>query len=258
MSMLRLKSHSNRLGLSPRRRKAPGAAFPTVVQDGLLAEWRFDDGAGTTLTDYSGNGHDGTLGADGAAPTWTAEGLSFDGGDIVAVPSFNPSSAEITVWVVIKQPTLPSTDEFFFCSGDFIGDGISYFMSFGQGGHTFRAAASDDGTLDAGHNIDKENVATDWADGAWHALAFTYSGSELKLYGDGALLSFSGGGTASGLFNITENVIIGALLVGTPIAPFSGSIAYITINEIVMDGDQLAAQYAALAAIMAARGITLP
>jgi hypothetical protein len=39
------------------------------------------------LTDYTGNGHHGqlgsTTGADAADPTWTAQGLSFDGGDFV-------------------------------------------------------------------------------------------------------------------------------------------------------------------------------
>jgi hypothetical protein len=58
-----------------------------VVQDGLVAEWRFDEGSGQVLTDYTGNAHHGQLGsitgADAADPTWTAQGLSFDGGDFV-------------------------------------------------------------------------------------------------------------------------------------------------------------------------------
>src|SRR5918995_1237038 len=69
-------------------RSTPDSAttHQVIVTAGLIAKWRFDDGAGQVLTDYSGNGHHGTLGAttgaDAADPTWTAQGLSFDGGDL--------------------------------------------------------------------------------------------------------------------------------------------------------------------------------
>jgi hypothetical protein len=70
-------------------RSAPDSAttHQAIVAAGLIAEWRFDQGAGQVLTDQTGNGHHGqlgsTTGADAADPTWTAQGLSFDGGDFV-------------------------------------------------------------------------------------------------------------------------------------------------------------------------------
>ena len=79
MSILRLRRHGRGLGLSPRRRAAKGAAPPGIVQDGLVAEWRFDDGAGQQVTDYSGNGFHATLGQDGTVeggePTWASYGV---------------------------------------------------------------------------------------------------------------------------------------------------------------------------------------
>ena len=47
----------------------------------LLGHWKLDEGSGTTVTDLSGNGNDGTL---GGAPTWVDDAvhgavLSFDG-----------------------------------------------------------------------------------------------------------------------------------------------------------------------------------
>jgi hypothetical protein len=91
-------------------RSAPDSATThhVIVPDGLVAEWRFDDGAGQVLTDYKGGFH-GTLGAtSGAAaddPTWTAQGLSFNG-DFVSIPTlpaiygidvvFKPTSAVTT------------------------------------------------------------------------------------------------------------------------------------------------------------------
>ena len=76
---------------SARSTPASATTHQVIVTAGLIAEWRFDNGAGQVLTDYSGNGRHGTLGAtSGAAaddPTWTAQGLSFDGGDFVSLPS---------------------------------------------------------------------------------------------------------------------------------------------------------------------------
>src|ERR687897_3703927 len=91
MSMFRLRRHSRGLGLSPRRRAAKGAGLPIIVQDGLVAEWRFDDGSGQVLTDYSGNGNHGTLGANSSVgaddPTWIPEGLSFASGGFCSISS---------------------------------------------------------------------------------------------------------------------------------------------------------------------------
>ena len=72
-------------------RSAPDSAstHQVIVTAGLIAEWRFDEGAGQVLTDHTGNGHHGqlgsTTGADAADPAWTAQGLSFDGGDFVEI-----------------------------------------------------------------------------------------------------------------------------------------------------------------------------
>lgn len=107
MSALRLRRRSRGLGISPRRRAAKGAALASLVQNGLVAEWRFDESSGQVLTDYTGNGHHGQLGAtsvaDAADPTWTAQGLKFDGGDFV---EHNPvgisGGAARTVLAVVK------------------------------------------------------------------------------------------------------------------------------------------------------------
>ena len=53
-----------------------------VLDNGLVAHWAFDDGAGTTAVDSSANSNDGTLVND---PTWVngvyGDALSFDGAD---------------------------------------------------------------------------------------------------------------------------------------------------------------------------------
>jgi hypothetical protein len=74
MTALNLISLSRSLGLSPRGRLVAEGVAPAIVSDGLIAEWRFDQGAGQTLVDASGNGHHGQLGSTAGAdvndPTW--------------------------------------------------------------------------------------------------------------------------------------------------------------------------------------------
>jgi hypothetical protein len=80
MSTLSLTRHIRGLGISPQRRRAKGAAPPAILQDGLVAEWRFDDGAGQQVTDYVGGFHaqlGATASVDSGEPTWSATGVDM-------------------------------------------------------------------------------------------------------------------------------------------------------------------------------------
>lgn len=55
---------------------AGNSVVPPIVSSGLLAQYQFDEGSGTTLVDHSGNGNNGTLNASNL-PTWVSTGLSF-------------------------------------------------------------------------------------------------------------------------------------------------------------------------------------
>ena len=76
---------------------------------GLVAAYSFDDGAGTVLSDTSGNGHNGTV----SGATWTAGhdggALSFDGTsasvDLGALGTFYQSGFTLEAWV--KKQTRP-------------------------------------------------------------------------------------------------------------------------------------------------------
>src|SRR4051812_26732078 len=77
----------------------------------VLADWRFDEGAGQAATDASGRGNDGQLGAfagvDSADPAWVAghdggSALAFGGADYVAVPdtaALEPGQVAVDAWV---------------------------------------------------------------------------------------------------------------------------------------------------------------
>ncbi|MBN1844722.1 MAG: DUF1349 domain-containing protein [Sedimentisphaerales bacterium] len=51
-----------------------GIMYQATTGYGLLGMWKLDDGAGSTATDDSGNGYDGTLAGDPNEPFWTTEG----------------------------------------------------------------------------------------------------------------------------------------------------------------------------------------
>ena len=55
----------------------PTSKIVAAAITGATADYNFLQGSGTTLTDITGNGNNGTLGSGGAAPVWLANGLSF-------------------------------------------------------------------------------------------------------------------------------------------------------------------------------------
>lgn len=85
-----------------------------IALDHLVGHWTFDDGSGTTLTDFSGKGFHGTLksGADtwgGGLPVWTTDrygnqgkALSFNEGAYVLIPNnpaLSPPNITISLWI---------------------------------------------------------------------------------------------------------------------------------------------------------------
>jgi hypothetical protein len=92
--------------------KVPTAQIPhNLVSTGLLADYKFLDGSGTTVTDSSGNGNNATLTAS-HLPTWVQSGLQFSAStqgltlpaaingaqtvELLACPDSLPATAGIT------------------------------------------------------------------------------------------------------------------------------------------------------------------
>ena len=78
-------------------------SFTTINTD-LVGYWRLNEGTGTTATDASGYGHNGTI--TGAA--WVNDGamgkvLDFDGADYITIPSAAFSSINTQVTIALWQ-----------------------------------------------------------------------------------------------------------------------------------------------------------
>lgn len=82
-----------------------GGETPWPQYSNLAALYLMSEGAGTTLLDSGPHKLHGTFGATTAAPTWAAEGLSFDGGDNVSLPgggALDISGTNATIAIVFN------------------------------------------------------------------------------------------------------------------------------------------------------------
>ena len=71
----------------------------------LVAQWSFDETSGTTATDSSGNGHDGSVtGAEWITPGRFGGALTLSAGAFVSVPSFPQATASWTVSLWTRTP----------------------------------------------------------------------------------------------------------------------------------------------------------
>lgn len=73
--------------IAPPAAGVSGASAGVGLPGGISADYNFLQGAGTVLTDNSGNGNNGTLAAGALAPTWTRTGMVFSGQQGVALPA---------------------------------------------------------------------------------------------------------------------------------------------------------------------------
>ncbi len=152
------------------------------VTDGLVLWYKLDETAGTTATDASGNGRDGTV----QAPTWTgAQGLTFDGtGTYVKVPdNVTAGLSAITVAFDVKIDNTQATPYFLYGFGNTdpsTGYGNGYLFATGN---TFRTAVST--TNWSGEQNIRPADGHNLARGSWKHVTYTQTGTTGTLYEDG-------------------------------------------------------------------------
>jgi hypothetical protein len=149
---------------------------------GLVGYWSFEDGQGSTVTDFSGSGNDGTLQNMDPASDWVSgkrgTALDFDGSDDYAdvgkVGLSGGSTRTISGWV-------KSSDE----SQQFW-VGLFGFNDGGQSDNSFDVEISGNSGKYVAHVFGNQwDIAPQSA--SWHHIAMTYDGSQLKAWFDGTL-----------------------------------------------------------------------
>jgi len=146
----------------------------------LVAQWRFDEGSGTTAADTSGNGNDGTLEGD---VKWVAGklggALEFNGSNAFVAAPYIPldsRSFTITMWV---NPVLYTNEQVIFAQVETNTTNLS--MHYRLWG---------DGRVRMGfYSNDLDTVAGTVADNNWYHLTFWYDfeNQNRRIYVDGAL-----------------------------------------------------------------------
>jgi len=149
----------------------------------LVGYWKFDEGAGTTAYDSSGNGLDGTLKGN---PKWVAGylggALDFDGSDDYVEVSHNPILSitdEITIAAWTYMRANASGEMSIVSKGGWSANDLPYELTETPGGVIFWQFYDDGG---------RDTCAPDSPPvDEWHHIAGTYDGKIFKCYIDGVL-----------------------------------------------------------------------
>ncbi len=177
-------------------------SFQPTSRTGLVAEYSFNQGSGTTLTDTSGNGNNGTI----SNATWTAglfgQALSFNGTNSwVTVNS--SASLNLTTGMTLEAWVKPSA----------LADWSSVILkerTNGLGYALYGVSGANQPPSGYVHVGSADNAAQGVSAlpvGAWSHLTATYDGTNLKLYVNGTLVSTQA---------VTGNIVTstGALRIG--------------------------------------------
>lgn len=157
-----------------------------IAPDALVGHWTFNEGSGTTLTDYSGNEFDGTL-LDGSKtwggglPSWTTDrygnaggALMFNEGSHVKIPyntALNPENISISLW--LNAAEVIENNRFM---GMHSWNGFKFQLQ--SANKAFLTIAATDGIYDRDTDPGLE-INT------WYHLTVTFGGGELIFYING-------------------------------------------------------------------------
>ena len=167
---------------------APADSYgKTIYNDSPNLYYRMDETSGTTATDVSGNGNDGTY--NGGQTLGTSSPVS--GGTGTAV-TFNGSNGTLASNTQVQAPAIYSEEIWFNTTtnqgGKLIGFGNT--QSGNSSNYDRHIYMENSGQLTFGTYTGQLNTATTTAsynDGKWHHMVATQAGDGMKLYVDGVL-----------------------------------------------------------------------
>ena len=166
---------------------APATALASS-DDGLVAEWHFDEGSGSVLVDSSGNGNDGTI----YGATWVdgkhGTALHFDGQDDYVTSSLNSAiNEDLTIIFWMESNDLASYQQRLVDLGTL--DSVG-----------FQICMSPDGNLIVDNSGGPSSIvvtSNSYNDGIWHHIVGVREGSNYHLYVDGSYVDSTTGMTPS-------------------------------------------------------------
>ena len=229
-------------------KSGPEAAL-NLEEHGLVGHWNFEEGSGQTISDRSGNGNDGTLGANDSVgkddPVFVAghdssgpggTGMSFDGvDDYVDLPNgdtyLNVDAGTISMWYKSNGSGLEALYEYNMGGGDII---LLRFVT--NTFLRFHHAVDFQGT-DA-TDVTVDNIATDTD---WHFITFTWDvSSDLVTYNYDGTYGTSSETLETGTFS-SANSVLGSTV--ALINRFKGQIDSVRIYNRALFADEIRMLY---------------
>jgi hypothetical protein len=162
----------------------------TTSTSPVVGLWHMDETSGNTMSDASGNGHNGTL-TDIALsqPGWLGTAFGFNGSSSHAVvpntSSLNPGSANFSFQVHLRFSAVPAHDYDIFRKGLSTSSGGDFKMEI------FTTSAGAEGSCVARGSATRAGVTAgpNLADGQWHTLSCVKTSTSLSLIVDGVIYS---------------------------------------------------------------------
>lgn len=233
--------------LNPSRFSSGGASgyAAAVLADSPLAYYRLGESSGSTMVDSSGNNRDGTytsvtLGTAGLLTADSDTAATFASGSgrgEVADAAWMDIGSNITVEAIIK--TSATSVYQYIAARDFTTAASS---------RIWAMRLANTGRLQVERIVGglvTSNGTTVINDGNRHHVAFTYDGSNIRLYVDGSLETTT---AATGTIDGTAQFSIGAAGAGTNVWTnhhFQGVIDEVAFYGTALSGARIAAHYAA-------------
>lgn len=179
-----------------------GSAQPQRV---LLAEYGFEEGAGTIAGDGSGRGNDAVL---YGTEEWAVTGYTGGGYGSNSVPvtsgfdlPYELSPFRFTVMCWYKSVAYPSNESGLFAIGGF--------------DEVFSVLLREAGSFETRFMGSHFDSGGSYRDNAWHHVAATYDGATVTLYIDGAVVGSQVYVTPLNyLYGASWNILFGAMFVG--------------------------------------------
>jgi len=221
---------------------------------GAIAYYRFDEGAGQILHDYSGNGNHGTLGStagvDTNDPAWNAQGLVFAGDDHVNCGTgVDASVAGLTVMAVVNSAA--DTEQAIAAKGVGTGaTGTGWYLEKRTGANRYAARV-----YDSTGAFKTCFYPSAHANGTWGMISLVADGLSIRLY------SGISAGTPVDCVGLTpapaQQLVLGKLSY-TGGFYLTGGIAAIYALPFALSPSQIAQTYAYEKAHLAPKQVFLP
>jgi hypothetical protein len=222
-----------------------GAPEGLSLVPGYSALYLFNEGTGTTLADYSGNGYHATLGSGAAAPAWGVTGLTYGGDDTTIVGTaagLNLANQDHTL-IVVCSPAGTGAENLI---GKSSGGTNRWELATSGGKYRIAFRGSDAAVIVAAPNA--------YTVGAPAMVTAIRSGTALSLYVGAA-------SQATGAVSTEPNVAALAFAIGSNPAGtsafYNGAMHAAIVYPIALTEAQIAQNYAYLKALLAPRGVTI-